>query len=113
MVLSVLLQYTDSDCPFGIFQTLLTIKYRNFKMFDQESFICDLLLQDLGSILQITDQDESLDLWYEKLNSTLVIHAPLATKRVKKILQPKWYKNEFSPLRDQRLYFHKIKDFEN
>ena len=69
--------------------------------------------QNFNLVLQITDPDLALDSWYDKFIYTLNKHAPLISKRVRKNKQPKWHKKEFADLRQQRDYYHGIKDTEN
>ena len=89
------------------------IRYRNFKNFNEELFLHDLKNQNFIEILQATDPNTALDMWYDKFVNTLNKHAPTICKRVKKNVQPEWHKADFTELRQQRDYCHKIKDFDN
>jgi hypothetical protein len=89
------------------------IRYRNLKNFDEKLFLRDLKNQNFNLVLQIFDPDLALDSWYHKFIYTLNKHAPLISKRVRKNKQPKWHKKEFVDLRQQRDYYHGIKDTEN
>ena len=69
--------------------------------------------QNFNLVLQTNDPDLALHSWYDKFICTINKHAPLISKRVRKNKQPKWHKNEFADLRQQRDYYHGIKDTEN
>ena len=83
------------------------------KNFDEELFLRDLKNQNFNLVLHITDSDLALDSWYDKIIYTLNKHTPLIYKRVRKNKQPKWHKKEFVDLRQQRDYYHGVKDTEN
>ena len=91
----------------------ITITYRNFSKFNQELYINDLKDENFDEILNLTDPDEALDLWYSKLSGILNQHAPVITRRVKRKYQPKWLSNEIASLRSKRDFYHKKKDFDN
>ncbi len=68
-----------------------TIKYSNYKNFDQEQF-CEDLETAPWSILDITnDPNEKLSFFEQIYTNVLNEHAPLIEKRVKTLRQPPWF----------------------
>ena len=81
---------------FAKMDTHKTIKYRNFKQFDEKQFLEDLESAP-WNILDITnDPNECLDLWEQMYLDIINKHAPLITKRVKMLQQPPWWNDDIS-----------------
>ena len=94
-------------------QRHVTIRYRNFKKFNQENFLANLKEENFNDIYEISDPDEALDFWCSKFNRDLDQHAPIVHKRVKRKNQPKWHCDELAELRYTRDFYHQRKDFVN
>ena len=60
-----------------------TILYRSFKHFDKDAFLYDLHNTPFCNVLNETDPEEALGLWYKLFIGVLNKHAPLRSKRVK------------------------------
>ena len=71
-----------------------TIRYRCFKNFDETLFLQDLSQINFDNVLQQSDPEKALDIWYALFSSVLGKHAPIRTKRVKRKTQPPWLNAE-------------------
>ena len=88
--------------------THTTISYRNFKKFDEKSFVNDLSKAPFHFIEYENDPSVCLQLWYDLLNSVLDKHAPIVSKRVKKDVQPAWYTSDIIHARRMRDKYHNL-----
>ena len=64
------------------------ITYRSFKHFDKTLFLQDLGQYDMNIIETTNDPNLALTTLYNILNTVLSHHAPIKSKRVKRIHQP-------------------------
>ena len=69
----------------------LSFKYRNLKKIDKDNFIKDLNEAPSDAAVVFEETDEIIDTWYDIFNGILDKHAPVITKRIKSICQPKWF----------------------
>jgi len=91
----------------------IEIQYRDFKQFDEEMFLNDLVCKPFQSVCNIADVNTALDKWYQMFNAALDKHAPIKTKRVKQQITPKWITPEISEARHLSDNFHKKKDMKS
>ena len=89
------------------------IKYRSMKLFDKNSFLSDLSNCPFDSLLQSEDPNEALLSFVNIFSEVLNRHAPLISRRVKKINQSEWMNDEIKDAMKNRDYFHKLKDDNN
>ena len=66
------------------------ISFRSFKNFDQTAFQHALDSTPFQEVMNYTDPNEALDVWYNHFLSVLNVHAPVKTKRVKHHRLPQW-----------------------
>ena len=85
--------------------------YRSFNKFNEEKFNIDLIQSDLQNIEQIDDLDDALSSLYKIINTTLEIHAPMKTKRIKRAKQPEWYSKEIINASKLRNMYQKQKNW--
>ena len=67
-----------------------TFYFRNFKRFNEQDFINDLLRAPFESVLSITDPSYALNLWADIFSSISDKHAPITRKRIKTDTFPPW-----------------------
>ena len=91
----------------------IEIKYRDFKHFDDDAFLRDLIDTNPNVLTMIQDPNEILKQLYELILGTLNLHAKTKSKRVKTQLKPKWMSEEINEARHKRDMFHKRSDMTN
>ena len=87
------------------------MKYRSFNKFNEEKFNTDLIMSDLQNIEQIEDPNEALSSLYSIINNTLEKHAPIKSKRIKRIIQPEWYSKDILNASKLRNTYQKQKNW--
>ncbi|CAB4022001.1 Hypothetical predicted protein, partial [Paramuricea clavata] len=80
--------------------------YRSLKNFSAEQFVADLKNIPWNTLDMFTDVNEAVEHWYSLFNDCLNNHAPLKTKRVKRVNQPEWFSCEISEAIKKRNYLH-------
>ena len=70
------------------------IKYRNIDKINKECFLRDLREAPWDISFVFRDADDIVESWYKIFNDILDNHAPLKSKSVKKINQPRWFTND-------------------
>ena len=83
------------------------------KHFAKGQFLADLGAQPWSVLDMYSDPNDALDFFNRTFESTVDLHAPEQTKRVKHLLQPSWFNENISEASKNRDYFKKINDIEN
>ena len=91
----------------------IEIQYRDFKNFDENLFLNDLLEVNLDDLEQISDPTEINNMFYSLMFGVLNKQVKTKTKRVKSQLKPSWISPEINDARHMRDFYHKKKDTEN
>ena len=86
------------------------ITYRSLKRFDDRQFIDELSVQPWFLIDQYDNPDDSVELFLKLFKSVLSKHAPQRKRRVKRVNQPNWMKQEILDAIKLRNHFHKNSD---
>ena len=81
-----------------------TIKYRNFKNFNEQKFQEDLHNTPWNILEMIDDPNERLEMWESMFLSVVNSHAPLIEKRVKVLQQPLWWSDDIQQAISHRDY---------
>ena len=89
-----------------------SITYRSFKHFDENTFLQDVDRSNISILETVSDPNIALNIMYDILNSLLAKHAPLKSKRVKRIQQPGWYSDEVKQARNKRDHFKACQDWD-
>ncbi len=85
-----------------------TIKYRNFKIFDETKFQKDIS-EAPWNILEISDDpNERLDLFEQLFLKIVDDHAPFVERRVKVLQQPQWWTDDIQSAIENRFYLFKL-----
>ncbi len=85
-----------------------TIKYRNFKDFDETKFQKDIS-EAPWNILKINDDpNERLDLFEQLFLKIVDDHARFVEKRVKVLQQPQWWTDDIQSAIENRDYLFKL-----
>ena len=79
-----------------------TIQYRNFKHFEEDSFIEDLKSVPRHVINAESSSNDILHVWSSLFTDILIKHAPFVTRRVKRNRQPPWWSNKIISARKER-----------
>ena len=66
------------------------------KHFEENQFLADLGAQQWSVFDMYDDPNDALDFFNQMFESTLDLHAPERTKRVKHFLQPNWFNENIS-----------------
>ena len=87
----------------------ITTRYRCFKRFNEESFIADLSCDLDSFILDRSDINEDISVWYGIILKHLDHHAPCKTSRVKTNKLPQWHNQDIALARRKRDSFKRRK----
>ena len=87
------------------------ISFRSFKHFNKTAFCADLNCAPFISVLNYTDPEEALSVWYNVYLSVINRHAPLKHKRVKHPKLPPWLNKDVMQLMAERDKLKKEKRF--
>ncbi|KAK3105561.1 hypothetical protein FSP39_000518 [Pinctada imbricata] len=90
-----------------------TIQYRDYKNFDENSFLRELALQDFNAVFTSMNPDDALSSFYSIIFGLLDKHAKVRTKRVKTQFKPKWLSPEINDARYKRDFYHQKRDSKN
>jgi len=88
--------------------------YRQFKHFKEHAFQKDLLMSNLNMIDTVSDPNTCLNYLLNTISSTLNIHAPIKTKRIKSDILPGWFSDEIKhaiKMRDWLKKHNKIDEY--
>lgn len=96
---------------FGLKHCHRSINYRPFSTLDQQQFLDDLSQCPWDSVNDQEDVDQSLETWYNLLQSVVDKHLPLKSKRVKRIKQPEWMTDEIIDCMKKRDHHKAMHDF--
>ena len=87
------------------------ISFRSFKHFNKTACCADLNCAPFISVLNYTDPEEALSVWYNVYLSVINRHAPLKHKRVKHPKLPPWLNKDVMQLMAERDKLKKEKRF--
>ena len=87
----------------------ITTRYRCFKRFSEESFITDLSCDLESFLLDRSDIDYDISVWYGIILKHLDHHAPYKTSRVKTNKLPQWHNQDITLARRKRDSFKRRK----
>lgn len=88
----------------------ISIKYRNYKNFNRDVFLQDLVNSSLDYVYQLPDPDDALDHWLKTFLSIFDKHVPFKEVRVKRHTKPPWITQEVVELMRDRDRAHKNRD---
>jgi len=89
------------------------ITYRSFKRFEDRQFLSELSDQPWFLIDQNDNPDDSVELFLKLFKTVLNKHAPQRKRRVKRVNQPRWMKQDILEAINLRNHFHKKADSVN
>ena len=92
-------------------QEHISIQYRTFNQFDDDSFLDDLSEQMNTLVISQTDINANFSNWTSKFMAVFDKHAPIRQKRVKRETQPEWVNDEIKTAMKQRNKYHGLKDW--
>ena len=90
-------------------QEHISIKYRTFNQFDDDSFL-ELSEQMNTLVISQTDTNANFSNWTSKFLTVFDKHARIRQKRVKRETQPEWVNDEIQTAMKQRNKYHGLKD---
>ena len=100
-----------SDYPKGPVHK--AISYRSLKYFDEYTFLQDLSQQPWSIIEACDDLNQCFQEFIAIFNTVLNKHAPLKSRRVKRIVQPEWINSDILDAIKTRDYFKKHGNIES
>ena len=83
-------------------QTHTVMTYRDMKNFDEEKFRSSLQNVPWNTSFIFDDIEDIVIMWYSLFNNILDQHAPLISKRIKKVNKPKWLAEDISSMMRKR-----------